>query len=109
MSQITKIPLSDQVLAVLRVRRVASIYDSATSEQIATQLDRPRSEILRVLNDLYNLGHISQQHVTGSESTYRVTPNARRTNGCCCCCDAKLIATDTIFCQTCGPEFSGRV
>lgn len=107
MSKITTIPLNDQIVAVLRVRRLNS-YSWCDSEEIALQLDRPRSEIVMALHGLYELGHISRLSDWVS-TRYRISPDAECTRGCCCCCDAKLIPTDSVFCQTCGPEFSGRV
>lgn len=105
--QITTIPLTDQILAVLRVRKVNS-FRWCDSEEIALQLDRSRSEIVMRLNDLWEAGNVSR--LSDSVSTrYRVSPEGERTQGCCCCCNGKLIESDTLFCQTCGPEFSGRV
>lgn len=107
MSQITAIPLSDQIVAVLRVRRLKS-FSWCDSEEIALQLDRGRTEIVMALHGLCELGLVSRLSDSVS-SRYRVAPDSERTPGCCCCCDARLLPTDTIFCQTCGPEFSGRV
>ena len=108
MTTITTIPLDSQVLAVLRVRRLHSRFNFCDSEEIALQLDRPRGTVVMRLNDLYDSGHINR--ITDSIGcTYRVSEDGERSPGCCCCCNAKLIATDSIFCQTCGPEFSGRV
>ena len=107
MSQITTIPLEDQVLAILRARRVAS-FRWCESEDIALQLDRPKSEIVLRLHALYESGNVSR--ISDSVGTqYRVSPDGERTQGCCCCCNEKLIPSDKLFCQTCGPEFSGRV
>lgn len=108
MSQITTIPLNDQVLAVLRARRIASALGWTDSEEISQQLGRAKSEVIPSLNDLYELGWVSR--ISDSVSTrYRQSPEGERTPGRCICCEAKLIPTDQIFCQTCGPEFSGRV
>lgn len=105
---ITNIPLSDQIIAILRVRRIASIYAQMSSEQLATQLDRTKSEIVMCLHGMYEAGKISRTTVLQS-TTYAVAPDSRQTKGCCACCDGKLFDSTRLFCETCGPEFSGRV
>ena len=104
---ITEIALDAQIITVLRARKLKH-YSFCDSEEIALQLDRPRTQVVMRLNDLYNNGHISR--VTDSIGCkYQIAPNNERTPGCCCCCNEKLFDSSHLFCQTCGPHFSGRV
>lgn len=108
MSPITTIPLDDQVVAILRVRRMQSVTTFHSSPDIAVPLERPSAEIVRVMADLYADGILMKQSVRGTYS-YRLGSGAERTPGCCCCCDEKLFSSSRLFCETCAPEFDGRV
>lgn len=104
---ITKIPLADQVLAILRVWRLNSI-EFRPAIDIATALGRSRGEILPSLSTLYDIG-VVQRYSPTSITLYRVNEQGERTKGCCCCCNGKLFDASRLFCETCGPEFDGRV
>ena len=107
MTTITTISLVDQILAVLRVRRTKS-FQFCESSEIALQLDRTKSEIALRLHEMYESGYVTR--LNDSRTTkYRVAPDSERTKGCCCCCNGKLFDDSRLFCETCGPEFSGRV
>lgn len=104
-----RIPLADQIIAILRVRRIATAVECwFTCEQLATQLDQQKSSISICLQALYDNGEILRQEVNGT-SRYRIGFDAECTPGCCCCCDGRVFASDRPFCEECAPAFSGRV
>lgn len=107
MSKITTIPLADQIIAVLRTLKLKS-YSFVTSEDIALQLDRTRSEIVLCLHGLHEEGNVTRLS-DASGSRYKIAPDAERTRGCCCCCNEKLFPASDLFCHDCGPHFAGRV
>lgn len=104
---ITKISLNDQVLAVLRVWRSESMEFRLAAE-ISSTLERSQTDVLRSLASLYESGSVNR-YADGSMMRYRVSPDAQRTAGCCCCCDGKLFDPARPFCESCGPEFDGRI
>lgn len=106
-SAITKIPLNDQILAVLRVwRSESSMYRLASA--IAKALGRTQGEVVGPLADLYEAG-VVQRYVDGTVTHYRIAEDGRQTDGCCCCCNAKLFDRSRPFCQECAPHFDGRI
>lgn len=104
---ITTIALGDQVLAILRVWRTES-FRFRSSADIATTLEQNRGNVACAINDLYNGGIVCRFN-DGQEELYRVTDEGERTPGCCCCCNLKLHDPTRPFCETCGPEFDGRI
>jgi hypothetical protein len=106
MTQITNIPLDDQVLAILRVWRTTS-YMFRPSIDISNALEQPQHKVIHALVRLHDSGTVMR--FTGTNTQYRVSTEGERTKGCCCCCNGKLFDASRLFCETCAPEFDGRI
>ncbi len=106
---ITTIPLADQIVAVLRLKRSESVVVSSLQLiDICKALGRVPSETLRAIQTLYETGIVLRRQV-GTDTHYMIAYDSTRTKGCCVCCDQKLFSDTETFCQECGPHFTGRV